>query len=277
MTPPPPPDLQRCCLHTATLRQWTLPQTADHLARAGLRGITVWRDALTQCGISEARKVLRDSGLEVVSLCRGGFFPARDPSGRQSALDDNRRAIEEAVAIGAPLLVLVCGAVPGQPLEESRLQIEEGINALLPEIEDSGVRLAIEPLHPMYAADRSAINTIAQGNTLISRIGHPEVGLAIDVYHLWWDPDLEEGIRQCGALGRIFAFHVSDWRTPTRDLLLDRAIMGQGCIDIPRIRSWVEEAGFSGPIEVEIFSSELWQTDPEDLLKRILQAYRTAV
>lgn len=264
-------DLSRLCIHTITTRPWSLKQAIDGYTRAGVPGITVWRQALEPYGAQAAGKMLTDSGLDIVSLCRGGFFPGTTAGERQAALDDNRRAIEEAAAVGAPLIVLVCGAVPGQPLAESRKQIVDGIATVLPEAEAAGVRLGIEPLHPMYADSRSAINTMKQANDAVEAIGSPWVGVTVDVYHLWWDPDLESEIARAGET--IFSFHVCDWRTPTRDLLNDRGLMGEGCIDIPRIRAWVESAGFDGSVEVEIFSDEYWAQDQAQFVDRIKTAY----
>jgi sugar phosphate isomerase/epimerase len=215
--------------------------------------------------------MLRDSGLQVVSLCRGGFFPAETAAGRQAAIDDNLRAIEEAHAIGAPLIVMVCGAVPSQPLEESRKQIVDGIAAIADRAHEAGVKLAIEPLHPMFADNRSAVNTLKQANDMVDQLVHPTVGVTVDVYHVWWDPDLEEQIKRAGKT--IFSYHVCDWRTPTRELLNDRGLMGQGCIPLKKIRGWVEEAGFDGPIEVEIFSNEFWAMDQHEFLAAIKQAW----
>lgn len=264
-------DLSRLCIHTMTTRPWSLAEAIEGYTRAGVRGITVWRQALEPYGADAAGRMLAESGLEVVSLCRGGFFPALTRDGRQAAIDDNRRAIEEAVAIGAPLIVLVCGADPGQPLSKSRNQIIDGIAAVLPDAEAAGVKLGIEPLHPMYADSRSAINTMKQANDAVAGLASPWVGVTVDVYHLWWDPDLESEIRRAGD--SIFSFHVCDWRTPTRDLLNDRGLMGEGCIDIPRIRGWVESAGFHGPIEVEIFSDEYWAQDQAQFVEAIKSAY----
>jgi sugar phosphate isomerase/epimerase len=270
-------DTSQLCVHTITTKPWSLEQAAAAYAGAGVAGITVWRDALQGREPQAVRTLLADHGLTTVSLCRGGFFPHAEAAGRGRALDDNRRAIDEAAAIGAPLVVLVCGAVPGQPLAQSRDQIRAGIEAVLPHAERCGVRLAIEPLHPMYADDRSAINTLAQANDMAEAIDSPCVGVAVDVYHLWWDPDLEREIARCGDGGRIFAFHVCDWKTPTTDLLLDRGLMGEGCIDIPQIRGWVEAAGFTGFIEVEIFSKIYWEQDQQAFLDSIVDAYREHV
>jgi len=266
-------DLSRLCIHTITTKPWSIEEAAQAYADAGIRGITVWRNALEGRDPLVVRGLLHDKGLSVVSLCRGGFFPAVSPEGRQEAIDDNKRAIDEASALGAPLVVLVCGAVPGQSLEESRRQIKAGIEAVLPHAENCNVKLGIEPLHPMYADDRSAINTLAQANDLAEAISSRWLGVVIDVYHLWWDPALEEEIKRCGHNKNILAFHVCDWKTPTTDLLLDRGLMGEGCIDIPKIRGWVEQAGFSGFHEVEIFSNTYWQSDQHEFLNKIKQAY----
>lgn len=264
-------DLSRLCIHTATTKPWSLRECIDGYGRIGAAGITVWRDALEPQGPEASRRMLDDSGLKVVSLCRGGFFPSDTESGRLRALDDNRRAIAEAKAIGAPLVVLVCGAVPGMPLAEARRQIRDGIAALLTEAEAAGVHLSIEPLHPMYADTRSAVNTLRQANDMVEQLDSPWVGVTVDVYHLWWDSDLETEIARAGD--SILSFHVSDWRTPTRDLLNDRALMGQGCIPLRAIRGWVEQAGFHGFIEVEIFSAEYWATDQHAFLEQIKSAY----
>lgn len=211
----------------------------------------------------------------MASLCRGGFFPALNASDRAKAIDDNRKAIEEAATIGAPIVVLVCGAKPDLPSSESRKQILDGIAAVLPDAEATGVKLAIEPLHPMYADTRSAVSTMAQANDMLEMLDSPAVGIALDVYHTWWDQNLETEIARAGQ--SILAFHVNDWRTPTRDLLNDRALMGQGCINIPEIRGWVENAGFDGYLEVEIFSNEYWATNQIDYLERIKEAYQNHV
>jgi sugar phosphate isomerase/epimerase len=261
------------CVHTITTKPWSLQQCIDGYTRAGIPAITVWRQALELQGLVTSAKMLKASGLRVTSLCRGGFFPATTADGRTKAIDDNRKAIEEAHAIGAPLIVLVCGAVPGIALPDARKMIADGIAAVLPEAKAAGVKLAIEPLHPMYANDRSAVNTIRQANDMVQQIGSRQVGVAVDVYHLWWDDTLEQEVKRCGKAQSLLAFHVCDWRTPTRDFLNDRGLMGEGCINIPQIRGWVEDTGFAGDIEVEIFSTELWQTDQTQFVERIKQAY----
>jgi sugar phosphate isomerase/epimerase len=266
-------DLSRLCIHTITTKPWPIETAIERFSARGVAAMTVWRDALEGRDIAATGKRIRDAGMDVVSLCRGGFFPAETAAARREALDDNRRAIDEAAALGAPLVVLVCGAVPGQPLDVSRGQIRDGIEAVLPHAQAAGVKLGVEPLHPLYADSRSAVNTMAQANDIAEKINSPFVGVVVDVYHLWWDPDLEREIRRCGQHGQLFAFHVCDWRTPTEDLLNDRGLMGEGCINIRQIRGWVEEAGFDGYNEVEIFSDRYWAMEQEQVLERIVEAY----
>lgn len=267
-------DLSQLCVHTITTKPWPIEQAATEFAASGVKGITVWRDALEGRNVAKTGKLLRDEGLEIVSLCRGGFFPAVDKSKREAAIADNKKAIDEAAELGTTLVVLVCGADPKQSLEESRKQIHDGIASLLPYAEKAGVRLAIEPLHPMYADTRSAINTLGQANDMAESLHSPWVGVAVDVYHLWWDPSLKREIKRCGDNGNLLAFHICDWNVPTTDLLLDRGLMGEGCIPVRQIRGWVEEAGFRGFYEVEIFSNTFWKQDQREFLNKIVTAYR---
>lgn len=274
MSANPLTDLSRLCLHTITTKPWSIEEAAEKYSAAGIKGITVWRDALSGRDIGKTGDMLRNYGLEIVSLCRGGFFPFKDKTGRETAIKDNRKAIEEAYKLGTKLIVLVCGSDPRQSLEDSRKQIFDGISAVLPDAAQAGIRLAIEPLHPMYADARSAINTIAQANDMAEKLNSPWIGVAVDVYHLWWDPLLDEGISRCGKNGNLAAFHICDWKTPTVDMLNDRGLMGEGCIPIRKIRSWVEAAGFKGFIEVEIFSNEYWKQDQTRFLNKVIEAYR---
>ncbi len=265
---------EKLCLHTITTRPWPIETSAKKYPTAGIRGVSVWRQALEGRDPEKVGKLLREEGLEAVSLVRGGFFPHPDRKKRQEAVETNRRALEEAAALGAPLLVLVCGAHPGQSLEDSRKQIEDGIAALVPQAAGPGIKLGIEPLHPMYADTRSAINTLRQATDMAIRLESETVGVVVDVYHLWWDPDLEREIDRCGEADKIFAFHISDWKIPTNDMLNDREIMGKGCIPVPRIRRWVESTGFTGYHEVEIFSDHYWSLDQDHYLKEIVEAYK---
>ena len=277
MSTVPLTDLSRLCVHTITTKPWSIEEAASQFSSNGVKGITVWRDTLAGRDIKLTGEMLRNNGLSVVSLARGGFFPSSGKQKRADSLDDNRRAIDEAYKLGTNLIVLVCGADPAQSLEESRKQIFDGISAVLPEAKAAGVKLAIEPLHPMYADTRSAINTIAQANDMAEKLASPWVGVAVDVYHLWWDPALEAEIERCGRNDHLFAFHVCDWKSPTIDMLNDRGLMGEGCIPIRKIRSWVEKTGFNGFIEVEIFSDIYWKQDQKEFLKKIIESYKKYV
>ena len=266
-------DLSKLCIHTITTKHWSIEEAAEKYSRAGVKGISVWRQYLDGRNIAHTGEMLRAHDLAIVSLVRGGFFPSTSLDARNKALDDNRKAIDEAAALGAPMIVLVCGADPGQPLEVSRQQIQAGIETILPYAIENGVKLAIEPLHPMYADSRSAVNTMAQANDMAEAIGSEYVGVAADVYHIWWDPDLEQQLMRCGRNGNLFAFHICDWMSPTVDFLNDRGLMGEGCIPIRKIRGWTEAAGFRGYNEVEIFSDRLWAGDQDEFLKRIVESY----
>lgn len=266
-------NLSRLCIHTATTKPLPIEEAVKIYSEHGVRAMTVWRDALQGKNVSEVKKLIDHNNIEVVSLCRGGFFPSVSEAKRKQAIDDNMQAIDEAVSIGAPMIVLVCGAEPKQSLETSRSQIKAGLEAILPVAEQKKIKLAIEPLHPMYADDRSAINTLKQANDMAEFFDSPWVGVAIDLYHVWWDPDLEDEIKRCGAHGNLFAFHICDWKVPTGHILLDRGLMGEGCINIPQIRGWVERTGFDGFHEVEIFSEKYWQSDQVEFIKKIIEAY----
>lgn len=269
------PDLRRFSIHTITNKPWPVEQCIDRYAAAGVGGITLWRYNFEGRDPANTGRQIRDAGLVCTGLARGGFFPAPTLAGRQAAVDENKRAIDEAAACGAPVLVLVCGAVPGQALEESRKQVTEGIGACVDHARAAGVRLAIEPLHPMYADDRSAIVTTGQANDVCDALGSAaEVGIALDVYHTWWDAALEAEIARAGAAGRLFSYHVCDWRTPTEDLLNDRGLMGEGCIPLRKIKGWMEAAGFAGFDECEIFSNRHWARGQDGYLAEITAAYQ---
>jgi len=268
-------DFSRLCVHTLTTKPWDIETCVRNYSEAGIKGITIWRNVLENKNLADVKHLLDDYGMEVVSLARGGFFPSVDSGKREMAIEDNLFAIEQAASIGGPMIVLVCGADGGQSLEKSREQIAEGIVRILPAAQSAGVKLAIEPLHPMYAGDRSAINTLRQANDMAETIHSEWVGVAVDVYHLWWDPSLRAEIMRCAAHKNLLAFHVCDWNVPTTDFLNDRGLMGDGCINVPEIRSWVEEAGFTGYNEVEIFSDKYWATDQKAYLEKIKHAYLT--
>lgn len=266
-------DFSKLCIHTITTKPWQIETAAEEYGKAGISGISVWRDTLEGRDIAKTGEMIRSNGLEIVSLIRGGFFPSIDSVKRKQAIEDNRLAIDEAEALGCPMIVLVCGAEPSNSLGHSRDQIKQGIEAILPYAEQANVKLAIEPLHPMYADTRSAINTMEQANEMAEQFRSDFVGVAVDVYHLWWDPHLEKEIARCGKNENLFAFHICDWLSPTVDMLNDRGLMGDGCIDIKQIRSWVEQAGFSGFNEVEIFSNKHWAEDQYEFVEKIKSAY----
>src|SRR6478609_1993565 len=274
MSAKPLTDLSKLCIHTITTKPWNIETAAKNFSAAGVKGITVWRDTLEGRNIRKTGDMLRDHDLKIVSLCRGGFFPSIDSQKRKASIDDNRKAIEEAAELGTNMIVLVCGADPAQSMEDSRKQIRDGIATVLPEAKAAGVKLAIEPLHPMYADTRSAINTLGQANDMAEELNSPFVGVAADVYHLWWDPTLEQEIKRCGKNNHLFAFHICDWNVPTNDFLWDRGLMGEGCIPVRKIRSWVEATGFNGFNEVEIFSNKFWAEDQHQFLNKIIKAYQ---
>ena len=264
-------------INTATLRrERPLAEVVPALAAVGIPGIGPWREQIQAAGIKSAARLIGDHGLVVSGVSRAGVFTAQGRAGFQQVLDDNRRAVEEAAGIGARCLVLIGGGLmPGsRDLADARALVAEGFAALLPHARAAGLPLAIEPLHPMYAADRSCINTLEQANDLCDALG-PGIGVVVDVYHTWWDPSLEREIARAGA-ARILAFHLSDWLVPTTDLLLDRGMMGDGVIDLKRIRGWVEAAGFEGLCEVEIFSERNWWRRPiVEVIDSCVERYRT--
>jgi sugar phosphate isomerase/epimerase len=265
-------------INLATVReQWNLREAVEACARHGIRAIAPWRDQVAAAGLDEAARIIKGHGMRVTSYCRGGFFPASDAAGRERAIDDNARSIDEAAALGADSLVLVVGGLPpgSRDLAAARAMVEEGITAVLPHARASKVPLAIEPLHPMYAADRACVNTLGQALDLCERLG-TGVGVAIDVYHVWWDPDLERQIARAGAGGRILAHHISDWLVPTRDLLLDRGMMGDGVIDLQRIRRMIEAAGYLGAQEVEILSTDWWKRPGDQVLRTCIERFSSA-
>ena len=273
------PDPSLLSINTATVRaQWPLPDTITALARHGIRGISPWRDQVAAAGLDDTARRIRDAGLTVTGLCRGGMFPAPDREGRRAAHDDNRRAVDEALTLGAQCLVLVVGGLPkdrggqivSRDLAGAREMVRDGLGSLYEYAHGAGMPLAIEPLHPMYAADRACVNTMAQANALCDELapnGTDGLGLAVDVYHVWWDPLLRAEIIRAGERNRLFAYHICDWLVPTRDLLNDRGMMGDGVIDLPLIRGWMDAAGYRGMHEVEIFSAQdWWKRDGDEVL-----------
>jgi sugar phosphate isomerase/epimerase len=263
-------DLERLSLNQITLDQLSLEQAVEVCARAGVGWIAPWRHKLDG-SIDRAAELIGDAGLRVSSLCRGGFFPAETAHERAHREADNRRALEEAAALGTSVLVLVCGPAPGRDLRSARTMVAEGIERLVPHATELGVRLAIEPLHPMMIAERSVVVTLAQAVTLAEHFEAEHVGVVVDAYHVWWDPDLERQVERAGQ--RILGYHVSDWLTPTTDVLAGRGLMGDGVIDLRHVRALVEAAGYQGPIEAEVISSELARGDPWKLMTRVCERY----
>lgn len=273
-------DTALLSLNTATVRaQWNLARMIDGCVRHQIGAISPWRDQVETCGLEEAAKRIRDAGLRVSGLCRGGMFPAPDKAGLQANIDDNRRAIDEAVALGAECLVLVVGGLPegSRDIKKARDQVFDGMQAVLDHARSNRVPLAIEPLHPMYAADRACVNTMKQALDICDRLG-AGTGVALDVYHVWWDPELEVQIKRAGRNDQLLAYHVCDWLVPTRDLLTDRGMMGDGIIELRKIREWVEGAGYNGCCEVEIFSADnWWKKDPDEVLQTCIERHQSVV
>lgn len=264
-------------INLATIReQCGFAEAVDICLKHGITAIAPWRDQVAAIGLGEAGRIVRANGLKLTGLCRGGFFPAPDASGREKAIDDNRRAVDEAAELGADCLVLVAGGLPGgsKNIDAARRMVVEGIAAVLPHARAAGVPLAIEPLHPMYAADRACVNTLGQALDICEPLG-PGVGVAIDVYHVWWDPDLANQIARAGKMKAILAHHICDWLVPTKDMLTDRGMMGDGVIDLKGIRRRIEAAGFHGAQEVEIFSADNWWKRPADeVIATCVERYR---
>jgi sugar phosphate isomerase/epimerase len=279
--------LQHLSLNTATVRrQGDLLAIIEAAKRHGISCISPWRDQVQAVGLGRAAKAVRGGALRLSGYCRGGMFPA-DLAHRAEMIDDNRRAIDEAAALGSPCLVLVVGGLPqfsrpgsvsSNDIAAAREEVEAAIAQLLEPAGAAGVTLAIEPLHPMYAADRACVNALGQALDICERVdpkGAYRLGVVIDVYHVWWDPAVLAQIKRAGRGRRIHAFHVSDWLVPTRDLLLDRGMMGDGVIEIEKLRGAVEAEGFSGPCEVEIFSEAWWARPIDEVLSTIIDRYRT--
>jgi sugar phosphate isomerase/epimerase len=268
-------DLSRLSLNQKTIDQWSAVEAVEGCRRAGLDWIGLWREPVADAGLSQAVALLRAAGLRVSTLCRGGFFPTDDPEERAWRAADNRTAIDEAAALGTDVLVLVCGGIAGADLDRSRAQVTEGIADLVPYAADRGVRLGIEPLHPLYCADRSVIVTLAQALDVAEQFPSDVVGVVIDTFHLWWDPDVWRQISR--AAGRIVSYQVCDCLVPLPDPLLGRGLPGDGPIDFARFGAAVAAAGYDGPIEVEIFNADIWQRDGDAVLADVIERFRLHV
>ncbi|WEG13687.1 sugar phosphate isomerase/epimerase [Pullulanibacillus sp. KACC 23026] len=258
-------ELSRLSYNQITSDHHSLEEVAQACAVEGVPYMAPWRHKLNQENVVESARIIREAGLKVSSLCRGGMFPAATETERLARLDDNRRAIDEAAELGTDVLVLVCGPSPDRDIEGARAMVEKGIEALIPYAEERHVKLGIEPLHPVFAGDRSVISTLGQANDIAERLASPQVGVVIDVYHVWWDPRLYQEIER--SKGRILGFHVNDWIKVT-DPLTSRGMMGDGVIEINRIRQAVEKAGYNGPVEVEILNHAFWNLPCEETIKQ---------
>ena len=283
----PGTDLVRLSLNTATTKRWTLAEAVDGTVRAGLGAIGLWRDRVAEAGIAQAAARVADAGLRVSSLCRGGFLTAADDAGARAALADNRAAVVEAATLGTSVLIMVVGGLPaastpGGPalpdgdrnLVGARQRVADRIGELVPFALEHGVRLALEPLHPMFAADRAVVSTLKQALDLAAPHPAHAVGVVVDTYHVWWDPELEAQIARAGAQGRLASYQVCDWILPlAADRLLSRGYMGDGYVDFASIGRWVTAAGYTGDIEVEIFNQEVWNTPGDEVLAIITDRY----
>lgn len=275
-TEPAGADLARFSINQMTVRQLGLPELVDACARLGVPGVGLWREPVQSFGVAATAKLVRDAGLTVTTLCRGGFLTAAGPAERAAALADNRRAIDEAATLGTDTLVLVSGGLPpgSKDLRAARERIADALAELGPYAEEHGVRLAIEPLHPMFASDRCVVSTLAQALDLAERFPAHQVGVAVDTYHLWWD-DLAPGqIARAGAAGRIHTFQLADWVTPLPEGVLNgRGQIGDGSVDMREWKGYVEAAGYTGPIEVELFNEGLWARDGREVLAETAQRF----
>lgn len=268
----------RVALHTITTKPLSLRECVDECVRVGFGGICPWVEHIEPVGVADAARMIAESGLDVPAYVRGGFFVHDDLAQRRAAIDRCRTLLEDAHALGARNLVIVPGAQGSSTtLPDARAMVRDSLAELCPHAAQAGVRLALEPLHPMYAATRSCVNTLTQAREMCEAIDHPSLGVAVDVYHVWWDDRLDEEIRALGRQARLCAFHICDWLEDTTDLLTDRGGIGEGCIPIHAIRSLMEAAGFDGPIEVEVLSERHWNRDQRQVVDGILEACRDVV
>jgi sugar phosphate isomerase/epimerase len=268
-------DVSRLSFNQITADRVSLATAVDAAARHGIPLMSVWRHKIAEVGLDTAARLVRDAGIRVSSVCRGGMFPAATQRERDARIEDNRRAIDEAATLGAPVLVLVCGPAPDRDISAARQMVEDGIAAMVPYAAERGIMLGIEPLHPAFAAERSCITLLSEARRLAARFDSKTVGVIADVYHFWWDPDLFDEIAALGE--RIIGFHVSDWLVPATNVLMNRGMMGDGVIELRRIRAAVEGVGYRGPIEVEIFNERIWATPLDELLPMIKERFLSVV
>jgi len=258
--------IQRLSFNQITADPWSLEQVVKNCAKSDIGTIAVWRHKLDG-DAGKASQLIRSEGLRVSSLCRGGGFSAPSAEERKERIADNRVAIEQAATLGAPVLVIVSGPPNGQTLNDARATVLDGLREVLPDAEKAGILLGIEPLHPMYAAERSVVVTLKQANEMVEQLASPAVGIVVDAYHVWWDPDLGEQLDR--ARGKIVGFHVSDWPVPLPGILMGRAMMGDGVIELRKLRQAVDATGYAGPIEVEIFNDVVWKMREDEVLEII--------
>ena len=284
-------DLSRLSLNTATTKALTLEEAVDVAARAGLGAVGLWRDRVAEAGPERAAAMVRDAGLRVSSLCRGGFLTAVEPEGQRAALEDNRAAIVEAATLGTRELVMVVGGLPANPspgqaalpdgdrdLVATRRRVADRIAELVPFAEEHDVRLVLEPMNPIFAADRGVLSTLEQSLDLAADFAPESVGVVVDTYHVWWDPKLESQIARAGAEGRLAGYQVCDWVLPLADdSLLSRGYMGDGYVDFPTITRWVAAAGYTGDVEVEIFNQSIWDTPGDEVVATMAERYEHLV
>ncbi len=285
------PDLSRLSLNTATTKALTLEEAVDAAVRGGLPAVGLWRDRVAEAGLERAARVVRDAGLRVSSLCRGGFLTAADEPGQRAALEDNRAAIVEAATLGTRELVMVVGGVPAnrepgtaavpdgdKDIVAARQRVADRIAELVPFAEEHGVRLVLEPMNPIFAADRGVLSTLEQSLDLAADFAREAVGVVVDTYHVWWDPKLESQIARAGAEGRLAGYQVCDWILPLADdSLLSRGYMGDGYVDFPTITRWVAAAGYTGDVEVEIFNQEIWDSPADEVVATMAERYERLV
>ena len=278
------PRLARLSLNQRTVPRWSLPELVERCTEAGIGAIGLWREPVADYGLTRTARLVHDAGLRVSSLCRGGFLTAEDPAERAAAIQDNLRALDEAAELRAASVVLVVGGMPAgsTDLAGARRRVQDALTVLAPAARERGVRLALEALHPMFCADRSVLSTLRQALHLADAadavgVGRePTVGVVVDAYHVWWDPEVWSTIAEAGP--RILAFQVSDWVLPlTADVLLARGMMGDGHIDVRALRTCVDSAGYAGDIEVEIFNQALWDSDPDAVLGLLVKRYLDCV
>ena len=258
-------DATRLSFNQATAERASLSDVIESCARHRVPGNSIWRHKLAELGVERAAKQLRDAGLWVSSVCRGGMFPALTAAERAERIDDNRRAIDDAATLGAEVLVLVCGASADRDISAARAMVADGIAAIAPYAAERNVRLGIEPLHPAFAAERSCITTMREARLIAERFEPSNVGVVVDVYHVWWDPERAEEIARLGD--RIAGYHVNDWLVPVKNVLMNRGMMGDGVIELRKIRGEIERAGYTGPIEVEIFNESIWERPLDELVR----------